>query len=257
MLMRLIACLAALLLLPSLLAAPLTLRTYGRDSPPFYALNPPDRQPTGACPELFAALSEANPQLQFSGLETPMSLSLIEKGLQQHSIDVVCSLGRTPAREKLADFLQLIWQSHHKVMVRKDDAVSVASLSELASLSQSAPVIARHSSVYADRLKQAGVRVDDSSSDPGTLVRKLLAGRGRFYYADEHQLALILREPELQGKLRIEPAPLYAEKLYLAVSKNTGPAERQALQAAFESVRASGRLQAILQKYQLSSPQEK
>lgn len=252
--MRLIACLFTLLLLPSLLAAPLTLRTYGRDSPPFYALNPSDKQPVGACPELLAALSAANPVLQFSGLDTPMSLSLIEKGLQQHSIDVVCSLGKTPEREQYADFLLPLWQSHHKVMVLRGDEVAIASLAELARLSQSSPVIARRSSVYADRLKQAGVRVDDSSSDPGTMVRKLQAGRGRFYYADEHQLALLLREPALQGKFRVISAPLYAEKLYLAVSKNTGKAEREALQSAFETVRASGRLQAILQKYQLGNP---
>ncbi|WP_028453902.1 substrate-binding periplasmic protein [Chitinilyticum litopenaei] len=249
--MRLLpSCLALLCWLPALAADPLALATHGRHTPPFYEIGS-DGKARGACPELLQAMSDARPGLVFTGTETLMSLSLIEKALAQRRIDVVCSLGRTAQREAIADFLIPVWQTQHKVMVRRDDPVSIASLEELAAHSREQPVIVKRSSVYADRLRLAGVLIDDSSSDNDGMLRKLLGQRGRFIYTDQQQLAVLQREPGMAERLRILPARLHSETLYLVVDKALPATARQTLQGAFEAVRASGRLRAIQLKYAL------
>ncbi|MBE9608121.1 substrate-binding periplasmic protein [Chitinilyticum piscinae] len=252
--MRLIAHLITLLLPATLAASTLTLRTYGRASPPFFETGAATQLTKGACPELFAALTRVQPELRFTGQTQNMSLALIEKGLEQHSIDVACSFGRTREREMIADYLLPLWQSRHKLLVRQDDTVQISSLAELAVLSRASPVIVRRSSVYAERLRLAGVSIDDSSSDSPALLQKLLAGRSRFLYSDEHQLAALIESAGQTGKVRILPATLHSEPLYLIVSKGTSEAARTQLRQAMQALRDSGDYQRILQRYHLEAP---
>jgi glutamate/aspartate transport system substrate-binding protein len=64
-------------------------------------------------------------------------------------------------------------------------------------------VTSHRGSVFAERLKAAGVRVDDATGDNRVNLHKRLAGHGRFTYMNELTLQHCLRAERLQALVRL------------------------------------------------------
>jgi polar amino acid transport system substrate-binding protein len=224
------------------------LSTSARDSAPFFVVK--DGVASGVCPDLYAALERIDPSLQIRGADKVLSLSLNERALALGTDAINCGFGQSPHRDGIVRYTQKITTSHMVVAVRADDPiVKLRDLQHLKTLSRDHPVIVRRGTVFADRLKELGVVVDDSSSDNAANMRKLMFKRGRFYYNIDYLMSAQMRDPMFGEKLRVLPVVFESQPLYLVVSKSVAPDVDARIVAAFKVLQTNGDLFAIFKRY--------
>ncbi|GAB3245857.1 substrate-binding periplasmic protein [Chitinimonas naiadis] len=225
------------------------LRTAGQEStvPKYQLVN---GKATGLCPDILAAITKADPGLRFAGEGTVWSLPQIEHGLENGRFDVFCGLVKLPRRERFATFIETpLYTIRHRVAVRADDTVQVADLDALAQQSQQGAVIATAGISFVEMLRQHGVAVDDGASDNRVNLRKLIGGRGRFFYHNELVLNTLIREQKVASQVRLLPTVFGEEAQQLVVAKQVDPAMLARLSAVVLSLRQSGELDRIYNRY--------
>jgi glutamate/aspartate transport system substrate-binding protein len=235
------------------LAMATELPTSGRDSAPFFILE--EGKASGVCPEIYAALERVDPDLQIRGAEKMLSLAINERSLETGTNVVNCGMGKSPRRNRFVRYIELVTTTSMVVAVKSDDSIqTIRDVDELVQLSRQDPVIVRRATVFADRLKERGVVVDDLSADNLANLRKLIAGRGRFYYNIDYLLMAQMRDPAIAGKIRILPTAFEQQALYLVVSAKAKPSLDSKISAAFMTLRKRGELDVIFKRYGLISP---
>jgi len=246
-------CLTGLLLLGPVAAGADALRTAAQDNNALkYDLK--NAAKPGICVEVLQAMSAAEPELRFSGVDQPMSLRRIEALLAEGQLDVFCALIRSPAREARMAFIEVpIYTVRHRIAVRADDAVNVQSLEEIRRLGPESAVIVNKSTAHEDLLRSAGgLQIDASSPDTAVNLKKLVAQRGRFYYHTENALLRYIEDGGLEGKVRLLPTVFKTEALYMVCSPRLASALRQRLQQALEKLARRGELERIYAGYRES-----
>jgi polar amino acid transport system substrate-binding protein len=202
----------------------------------------------GICPDMLAAIERIEPRLRFAGYRQSRSLPGLEAGLEDDSIDVACALTPSPRRRTIAEPVgPVVYVVRHRLVGRRADDASVRSIDDLVRME--ALVVGQRGAVFTDRLKAAGVKVDDATDDNGVNLRKVLAGHGRFVDINEITLQHYLRNGDLERRLRILPPLLPEEPAYFWVSRKADPAIARLLGPALDKVQASGELARIYARY--------
>ena len=237
---------------PLVTAQPLELRTTSRDSEPIFVMR--DGQASGVCPDIYAALERVDKDLKIRGVERQLSLPLAERGLANGSLDIDCSLGKSPTRDVFLRYLEEITRPKMVVAVRTDDPiVDIKDIQELVQLSKRGnPIIVRRGTVFAERLQQLGALIDNQSTDNKVNISKLINRRGRFYYNIDYFLAAQAKEEPGAGKIRILPTSFETQPTYIVVSKRVPLSVDKRIHTAIDELRRSGELRQVLTKYGLA-----
>jgi glutamate/aspartate transport system substrate-binding protein len=207
----------------------------------------PDRV-TGICPDIMAAVERIEPRLHFTGYRRSRSLPGIDAGLESGSLDAACALVESPRRRAIA--LQAgksVYMTRHLLAARAGDPAVVRDLQDLVRLG--AMVTSQRGAAFTDRLKEAGVRVDDATDDNGVNLRKMLAGHGRFACMNDLTLQHYLRSEGLGPRVRVMPVALAAQPSYFWVSRKADPALADLLGAALDQLKADGELDRIFARW--------
>lgn len=234
----LLACLSGL---ADALAGPLQVRVAGQEAlmPKWVHLR---NRVAGICPDIMMAVERVEPRLHFTGHRQSRSLSGIEIGLDNGSLDAACAL--VPSKRRLAIGHAAgppLYIVRHRLVALASDDADVHSVRDLARTG--ALVVAQRGATFTDELRAAGVRIDDATDDNGVNLKKLLAGHGRFVDINELTLHHYLRsDAVLAQQVRILPAVLKEESTYFWVGRKADPAIAQLLGPALEKLRASGEL---------------
>lgn len=240
----------ALLGLNPTLAQPLLLRTAAQDN---NALKYDFRNPLkpGICVEVIRAIELLDPELRFSGWDTPMPLRRIEPMLAEGQLDAFCGLLRSSAREARFAFVEPpVYTVRHRIAVRADDAVNVQSFEDIRRLGAEGLVIAARSTAHEDWLRaKGGLLLDASSADTGVNLKKLVAKRGRFLYHTENALRRYIADEGLGDKVRLLPTIFKEEGLFFVVSNSLPPASTARLRTALEKLAKRGDLERIFAAY--------
>ncbi len=228
---------------------PIAVHTVSQDStPPKYQLL--NGQPAGLCPEVLHAIEKLDGNLRFDGLEQFLPTSQIEAGLGNGRIDVFCGMIKLPRREAAFHFLPIpVYSIEHRVAVRIDDPVEVHDLVDLKQKTLGSYVITANGFSFVDQLKASGIPVDDSSADNQVNLKKLLGKRGRFLYMSGMLLADLIHREHVEDKVRILPAVLRLEPLYLVTSPQLDPTVTARIAAALQRLDSSGELVRIRAPY--------
>jgi len=203
----------------------------------------------GICPDIMAAIERIEPRLHFVGYQrNSRSLSGIETGLDTGSLDAACGLVSSPHRLAIGQPVgKPLFFVRHYLAVRKDDPVTITSTADLARLGDL--VTTQRASVFTQRLREAGVRVDDATDDNRVNLRKILAGHGRFAYVNDLTLRYLIREENLEDRVRVLPVILGDEPMYFWVGHKADPALAPLLGAALDRLKASGELDRIYARW--------
>lgn len=208
------------------------------------------QQASGICPDLLRALERLDPELRFHGYDTPLSLPLIEAGLRHATVGAACGLLEQAERHAYASrLLPPLYRVRHMVVARADDGANPQSLAELRTLVGDKALIAVRGSAYPPMLREAGFKVDDSTGDYQTNLRKLLAGRARFFYGGEHALWRSMQQAHLTQSLRLLPTVFAEEPIYLWTTRQLPAVQRDRIARGLERLQASGELAAIVRHY--------
>jgi len=208
----------------------------------------------GICPDIMAAIERIEPRLHFVGYQrNSRSLSGIETGLDMGSLDAACGLVSSPRRLAIGQPVgKPLFFVRHYLAVRKDDPVTITSTADLARLGDL--VTTQRASVFTQRLREAGVRVDDATDDNRVNLRKILAGHGRFAYVNDLTLRYLIREENLEDRVRVLPVILGDEPMYFWVGHKADPALAPLLGAALDRLKASGELDRIYARWAAPAP---
>jgi len=208
----------------------------------------------GICPDIMAAIERIEPLLRFVGYQrNSRSLSGIEAGLDTGTLDAACGLVSSPRRLAIGQPVgKPIFFVRHYLAVRKDDPVAITSTADLARLGDL--VTTQRASVFTERLRDAGVRVDDATDDNGVNLRKVLAGHGRFAYVNDLTLRYLIRKERLEDRVRVLPVVLGDEPMYFWVGHRADPALAPLLGAAIDRLKASGELDRIYARWAELAP---
>ena len=203
----------------------------------------------GICPDIMAAIERIEPRLRFVGYRrNSRSLSGIETGLDAGTLDAACGLVSSPRRLAIGQPVgKPIFFVRHYLAVRKDDPVTITSTADLARLGDL--VTTQRASVFTERLREAGVRVDDATDDNRVNVRKILAGHGRFAYVNDLTLRYLIRKDSLEDRVRVLPVILGDEPMYFWVGHKADPALAPLLGGALDKLKASGELDRIYARW--------
>jgi glutamate/aspartate transport system substrate-binding protein len=200
---------------------------------------------TGICPDIMTALETVEPRLHFKGYDrNSRSLSAIETGLETGTLDAACGLVASARRLGIGQPVgKPIYLVRHYLVVRRNDPVTIESADDLARLGDL--VVTQRASVFAERLRAAGVRIDDATDDNRVNLRKILAGHGRFAYVNDLTLRYLIRKEGLEDRVRVLPVVLADEPTYFWVGRKADPALAPLLGAALDKLKASGELDRI------------
>ncbi len=229
-------------------AADLVLRVTGQESLPPKWIQQDGSPSTGVCPDILAAISRIEPRIRFTGLDDIRSALVIEQNLRLGNADIACALVSTPLRRHIAIAIpQPLYISRQRLAAAADDTAEINSLDDLARLN--ALVTTSRGAAYIDQLRARGITVDDSTGSNVTNLRKILAGHGRYFYMNELTLHWLIREQKLQGKVKLLPAILQEDSMFLWVSKKAPPQAAPLLAAAVRKLSDSGELARIYARW--------
>lgn len=202
----------------------------------------------GVCPEILQAIEKVEPRLHFTGQHDFRSIPVIEQGLESGNVACACALLDTARRRDIATIVgKPLYMVRHRVAAAASDHVKVDSLEELVKLK---PLInTSRGAGYSDQLRALGLKVDDSTGDNVTNLKKIIAGHGRFFYMNELSLNWIVRENGLREQIRVVPGVLKEEPIYFWVSKKVPPATVQLLDQALLKLKMNGELTRIYERW--------
>jgi len=226
----------------------LVLRVIGQESLPPKWIQQEGRPSTGVCPDVLAAISRIEPRIRFTGLEDIRSVLVIEQNIRLGTADIACALVSTPLRRHIAFAIpQPLYISRQRLAAAADDTAEINSLDDLARLN--ALVTTSRGAAYIDQLRARGITVDDSTGSNVTNLRKILAGHGRYFYMNELTLHWLIREQKLQDKVKLMPAILKEDSMFLWISKKAPPQAAPLLAAAVRKLADSGELARIYARW--------
>lgn len=199
--------------------------------------------PQGFCVDYIRALQRADPGLQFSGLDEALPLMRIESDLAAERIDLFFALLKT--RERAARFrfvdAPALYNVRHQVAVRADDPVDVRSFDDIRALGAEGVVLATRASAYQSFLaEQPGLIVDAGAADTAQNLRKLIGGRGRFFYQADATLRHAIDAEGLQGRVRILPTVFRADSQLLAHAPGLAPERLARVVAGMRALEVNG-----------------
>ncbi len=229
-------------------AQPMVLRTAAQEAAaPKYIFGKEGRV-SGLCPDILHAIEKLDPQLRFEVDATPHPIPRLMHGLHSGQLDVVCALGVNAEREALAAHLPTqLYTVEERLVARAGDAVAVGSFAELAALRQL--VGTQNGSTYAGTLRSQGIRVDTSSSDEASGLRKIVSGRLRFFYTSDLVASYLMRTAGFEGQLRMLPASFRVQPMHFWASRALDPAAVARLDKALATLRANGELERLHRAY--------
>jgi glutamate/aspartate transport system substrate-binding protein len=229
-------------------ASELVLRVTGQESLPPKWIQKEGQPSSGVCPDILAAITRVEPRIRFTGLEDIRSALVIEQNLRLGTADVACALVSTPLRRHIAIAItQPLYVSRQRLAAAADDTAQINSLDDLARTN--ALVTTSRGAAYIDQLRARGITVDDSTGSNVTNLRKILAGHGRYFYMNELTLHWLIREQGMQGKVKLIPAILQEDSMFLWVSKKAPPQAAPLLAAAVRKLSDSGELARIYARW--------
>lgn len=207
----------------------------------------------GFCIEYLRALTAQDSGLQFEGMAQYLPVLRIERELGAGTMDVFFGLLKTPERLERFRFIEqpALYVSRHRVAVRAQDREvdSVQGFDDIRALGDQGIVLATRGTAYSSYLqRQPGLQVDAGATDHMQNLRKLVRGRGRFFYQSESMITLLIQSEEFHDKVRMLPAVFAAEPLLVAYSTSLDATRLARLSMAMNELETSGaatRLRAV------------
>ena len=221
----------------------LVLRVTGQESlPPKWIQQ--DGPSAGVCPDILAAITRIEPRIRFTGLDDIRSVLVIEQNLRNGRADIACALVSTPLRRHIATAIPLpLYISRQRLAAAVGDTAEINSLDDLARLKPL--VTTSRGAAYIDQLRERGIEVDDSTGSNLTNLKKVVAGHVRYFYMNELTLHWLIREHGMQQKVKLLPAVLKEDAMFMWVSKKAPPQAVPMLAAALRKLSDSGELARI------------
>ncbi|MDP1977166.1 MAG: transporter substrate-binding domain-containing protein [Undibacterium umbellatum] len=216
-------------------------------------LNPQGKLAVGGmCVDIMRAMEKADSELRFVGDQIWQPRARIDAALNAGNIDVICGVQRIARNTSQYQFAPTpLFTVNYLLAVRADDTVSVGDWDDIRKLGNEGIILALRGFGIVDILTQmGGLKIDDTATSSISNLKKLLAGRGRFYCHRKPGIGLAIRQAGLEDKIRLLSKPQLTEKFYLGMAKTMSPELVRKIAAVLVLLEENGELRRIFERYQ-------
>lgn len=207
----------------------------------------------GVCVDILRALQTINARRQFVLPTLAMPIRRVESEFVAGRFDLICGARKTESRLAAGmQYLRLpVHMAGNRLAVRADDTVQVRNWDDVRKLEKQGTVLMVQGNAESQRLAREGVLVDASSPSGEQNIRKLLAGRGRFFFARDSYFRSVAPKLKEYTQIRLLPVMLDVSGIYIMLSPQTPAATLEQLDQDFQKLVKSGELARILRSYEI------
>ena len=234
--------------------AVIVIRTAAQESsePKFIAIqNNKQAAVGGICVEIFRAIEKRNPEIQFVGDQVWMPRLRIDANFMENRIDAICgvqNIERNTAQYKLLE--TPLFSVDYLLAVRADDSIEVTSWEDIRALNDDGIILVLRGFGITDILqKMGGLKIDNGATSSLSNLRKLLAGRGRFYCHRSPGIKKSISQAGFEKQIRLLESPMLSEKFYMGLRKNLPEKQVNMINDALIALNKSGELKRIFDRY--------
>src|SRR5471032_589502 len=207
---------------------------------------------SGMCIDVFRAIEKADPELKFVGADEWEPPARIEVSIFYKKTDAACGLIKNKERESRFTMPEPpLFNFRYALAVRKDDSVAISNWDDVIRLGHDNVVLVVHGMGPSRLLEDIpGLPLDSGSSTIQQNFDKLLAHRGRFVYYKVPGFQHLLRERCMQDKIRMLPATMSTQRMYMVIGRHVPPATVERLRLAIRKLKNSGELDRIQARWE-------
>ncbi|WP_158590479.1 substrate-binding periplasmic protein [Noviherbaspirillum cavernae] len=230
------------------------LRTAAQEGtdPKYIAAAPGGSAITGLCIDILRAIERVEPDVKFVGDQNWMPLARIEAELAAGAQDAAPCLVKNPERDARLVFIEPpLYQISFVLAARANDPIQVSGWPDVRNLGPDGVVLVMKSSGAINRVNKdgTGILFDAEAKTPELNLRKLAAGRGRFFYHRTPGLKREISRAGLDGKIRILAPAMEVTPAYLVLGRHVSKEVTDKVRRAVSQLHASGELARIFQKW--------
>lgn len=229
----------------------IVLKTEFQDVFPKYVVK--DGVPSGISYEIMR-LVERNSRFTFEHSGSLVALGRVSNDLSLGVMDIQFGLQKTPEREASMIFGPSLYSVRIVGVMRADDPDILRSIADIVAGGHT--VLTQIGTASAAILAGIpGLRLDDGAKSVAVNLDKLLLGRGKILLYHNLSINAVLADPKNAGKFRLVEIDVSGYKdlesadQYVVYAKQVPPSIQAEINAVIESLRESGELGRITEKY--------
>ncbi|MEB0140581.1 transporter substrate-binding domain-containing protein [Undibacterium sp. CCC2.1] len=205
----------------------------------------------GLCIDILRALEKQDPELRFQGDQVWQPRLRIERAMADGQLDVFCGVQKNRRNRAHYQWLETpLFEVDYLLAVRADDTVAVANWEDIRRLGKDGVILALYGFGVVDRLEQlGGLQVDASATSSLSNLKKLRAGRARFYCHRSPGIKNEISKAGMSGEIRLLERPQLHEIFYMGLALNLRPEVVAKLAAALRALKQNGELKRLADRY--------
>lgn len=206
----------------------------------------------GICPDILRAIEHHDPSLRFLFEARAQPLRRILLRMERGEVDANCLVDNAERRARFQSIGVTLFSFDYHLIARVGDPVQISSWDDVRRLGAQGRILTVSGTGVMERLlKIKGLTVDDSGKSANSNLRKLVNGRGRFFYYRTHDWEGQVRAAVVAGQVRILPTPMEAVSLQLMLGRHVERGVVLRVERALRQLEANGKLAQLRAKWKL------
>ncbi len=160
-------------------------------------------------------------------------------------------MARTDDRDRYLKFSEIpVYETYYQFAVRSEDVFLYPSVGAIVRDSENEAVLLTTADTNEGFLKSAGIkRIDAGAGTVTENLKKLIAQRGRWYFASSLSLKTTIKRKGFASAVAVLPLKLIPTKIYIVFSSRAQPGMVAQINAGMAHLAASGELERIRLRY--------
>jgi len=206
----------------------------------------------GICPDILRAIAHHDPSLRFVFEPRAQPLRRILLRMERGEVDANCLVNNAERRTRFHSIALPLFSFDYHLIARVGDPVRIGSWDEVRKLGAQGRILTVSGTGVMERLQRiGGLTLDDSGKSAYSNLRKLVNGRGRFFYYRTHDWEGQVRAAVVAGQVRILPTRMESVKLHLMLGRHVERGVVMRVERALQQLEANGTLAQLRSKWKL------
>ena len=245
--------LALLLSSPAIAGRVLRVTVQEDSAPKFVIAGHADRGAVeGVCPDILRAIEQLDPGIRFVFEPHAQPLRRIVMRMEQADVDANCLINNDERGARLQVVGLPLFSFDYFLIARANDGVHIGNWDDVRRLGPEGRILTISGTGAMERLRKlGGLTVEESGKSATANLRKLVRGRGRFFYYRVHDWTKQVHQASVAGQVQILPTRMETVRFHLMLGRHVEPATVVRLERAVQQLAANGTLANVRAKWQL------
>lgn len=206
----------------------------------------------GICPDLLRAIEKQLPGVRFVFEARAQPLRRIENRMENGELDANCLVDTGARRAKFQVISTPLFAFDYHLIARAGDPVRIDGWDDVRRLGPEGKILILSGTGVTERLsKVGGLTIEESGKSATLNLRKLVMGRGRFFYYRTHDWNSQIRAAMVSGQVRVLPLRMETVQFHLMFGAHLQGDLLPRVERALQELEADGTLARIRKQWQL------